>query len=1152
MPRETRVFIAGMDSDSEDRLLPKEKCRELFMIRPGVSTKRQGAAIVERGTQEVQYTLPAGSNEVIGQVENIKDGNIIYFVYNSNEDHSILEFNFESETIGPVLAPNSYTDTKFLNFSPDHRIVDAKIFDDNLVWVQSNDMPRHLNIESAKAYMDGTPSTKSLFVYGPKLGVENSAYQKQFISAGKYPPLFPPTWEYGTDEDKHSNLLRRNMYQFRYRYVYHDKSKSTFSPISKVTLPQGEESFLGFIPGKIQKNNYVDITVNTGHSTVVAIEIVFRKGNIGEWYLINSRIKKVDEYNSKILADDTDHVFTWYGDDVAYAIPDTYTSPNSFQLPLIAKSQEVTSDNSIVYGNYLQGYDNIDVNVDIESVWEPVTSPSLIISGFTISGASSGILTPPALVSAISVGSVVVMTIQGSEDSSYDPTLSNPYKYFTQNIAYEVVADDLLAYPTNLLANLHTKLTDYLPPHTFTITNTGATIDLTPTVGSEHVKYYDVKGYKPIPDKFPTWKKGSYHRYGFVYIDPQGRHGGVQWLDENAAYNPWYSEKEGGNALQSWKCVFELEIQHEAPDWAVAYQIVYGGGSTQSFISGKGTFWDVPIENGYYSKSSNSLIVDEFSQTLIESDGFEYTYQKGDKIRFIYNGQTGSPIFDKYTVGDILGYDESDKRINFSLDTDVPPHSLSPDMAYTTINFEIFRESTTENKAVFQEIGEVYPVIEDNGRYFHGGSTQDQTAFLPAQVRLEGGDCYIYQTASTFFTYKTLTPTYNWITRTIDQGQKTPIRLEQQSYSQYYPSQNTDEGRFHTYNENFIQKWYVNKAIYGGKYFKDTQVNEIFNILSDNEVTLGIENGELQRIVQVQFTLKFIQDRKITSGYINRQLAVNPGGTDGIVLTDTFLSELRESMENWGTQHPESVIRVGRFVYFWDARNGIVVRDDANGPDDITIGKRAFSTKTKELSAQFQTGSIRAGFDRDVKLVYFTLENESDSKCVSFYQDGNYWNSFHPHTYIDCFANTGNKSIAFKDGVLWLLNRTMLRHFYGVKQNAMARTVFNENAKNTKTWLAIGVHSNKAWYGPEKGDLTTENTQMYGAQETRIIKSKLHYQDRVFYSDIPRDMNTNVSNPIINGDKLQSSILDIKLINDDDEDVTLFAIDANYLNNTEI
>ena len=58
-------------------------------------------------------SLAAGSNEVIGVVENSEKGEIFYFVWNSNDDHTIYRYSTSSDEVQIVYRDSILAFSKF-------------------------------------------------------------------------------------------------------------------------------------------------------------------------------------------------------------------------------------------------------------------------------------------------------------------------------------------------------------------------------------------------------------------------------------------------------------------------------------------------------------------------------------------------------------------------------------------------------------------------------------------------------------------------------------------------------------------------------------------------------------------------------------------------------------------------------------------------------------------------------------------------------------------------------------------------------------------------------------------------------------------------------------------------------------------------------
>jgi hypothetical protein len=93
-----------LNKDDDARLIKSIEMTDALNVR--ISSEEDGdggvvknafgnSAVVFRSGnnwQGLPHALPGGTNKVVGSVSDLKNGVIIYFVYNSNADHSIYRF----------------------------------------------------------------------------------------------------------------------------------------------------------------------------------------------------------------------------------------------------------------------------------------------------------------------------------------------------------------------------------------------------------------------------------------------------------------------------------------------------------------------------------------------------------------------------------------------------------------------------------------------------------------------------------------------------------------------------------------------------------------------------------------------------------------------------------------------------------------------------------------------------------------------------------------------------------------------------------------------------------------------------------------------------------------------------------------------------
>ena len=136
----------GLDADSDNRYVDETDYRYALNIRNGVAyAGKQSVATNVKGNELVAYTLPAGTNKVVGAYNDTQQNTVIYFVWNSNGNDQILRYYPDTNEIKLIAQYDlGWTAaTKITSIS----LINAKL----LYWCDPK--PRKINIE--KATLDG-------------------------------------------------------------------------------------------------------------------------------------------------------------------------------------------------------------------------------------------------------------------------------------------------------------------------------------------------------------------------------------------------------------------------------------------------------------------------------------------------------------------------------------------------------------------------------------------------------------------------------------------------------------------------------------------------------------------------------------------------------------------------------------------------------------------------------------------------------------------------------------------------------------------------------------------------------------------------------------------------------------------------------------
>jgi hypothetical protein len=454
---------------------------------------------------------------------------------------------------------------------------------------------------------------------------------------------------------------------------------------------------------------------------------------------------------------------------------------------------------------------------------------------------------------------------------------------------------------------------------------------------------------------------------------------------------------------------------------------------------------------------------------------------------------------------------------------------------------EQYKASQEEELLVFRECGLVGDVINPgdpnpNNR-FHGApknlppsaNAQDQDAEGPMQFQFEDGDAwtkvrpygYLYPEATSLGNHPQYQENF-W--EAIDSSAIVSTILEDPYFSDYWPSNFDGFGRLFGEDNNFKQIDQVNGLKYTGTYLQGTQVNNLNSVDFDSVAFTDIEDGDIFALRQVGFTLKCIQDARVTSFYLGRETVANPQGTQDIVLSDKVLSDANPSELDYGTKHPESVVRHDRDLYFFDVNYGKVIRDSANGMVPISDYKAAilFKALSEQLNVKVTPGGVvftsnfcRGSWNDDLNsyvFVYSIIGSGGtappiDPFTISFQEGSNRWKSY--HSYIpEGVAFLGRTFISFQEGQVYLHNsdEVVRGEFYGEEYVSRIVVPTNLQPDDVKTFDAIAIQTSRK---PDNVNLVLPKNDFWkDGMQTRMIEPNFRWIEGNLYAPFKKDLFT--------------------------------------------
>ena len=373
----------GVKNDSGDGVLKNIRGNEEVSIHPGEE-------------------LP-GDCRVIGSVEDVKNSITYFFVYSNNannqgvwayDKNDILNTASGGEAQGPFIRL-IYKSAQF-NF-PQNGFVKADV-----VYTSASktldDLGDSFDKDVLIYFTDGVNEPRKLNAYrafsefsGSQAYPNNIYAESDFICACPRVPLEPITFQFDFDPSRSvSGFSRSGGFKFAYQYIYKDGIESAISPYSDVAFPpsvlnQGSQTYVDHS----QFNRCVLNIPSENIEEVKEIRILAKEGAAGNFGIID----EIDD-----LIDSDFQTYNFYNDRISRGVSTDEVNKQFDSVPRNAVSQAAIS-NRMMYGNYLDGFDNVKTNAVVEAVYRPrgedfksfniKVEPSIESLGQTASGAST-------------------------------------------------------------------------------------------------------------------------------------------------------------------------------------------------------------------------------------------------------------------------------------------------------------------------------------------------------------------------------------------------------------------------------------------------------------------------------------------------------------------------------------------------------------------------------------------------------------------------------------------------------------------------------------------------------------------------------------------------------------------------------------------
>ena len=360
-----RNFIAGrMNKSLDERLIPNGEYEDALNVRLG-STEGSEIGSVENSKGNTKMTslqyeetgsvsgaeLLSNQARCLGAYEDGQNNRIYWFVHDpaftigpTGKIDLIVSFNPTTENLSyHVISINDGSGgSTTLNFNPTNLITGVSLVDDLLFFTDNINPPRVINVTQ---------------------NYPNPFYNIDVVTAEelmviKKPPTFSPTLILRSQPNNSDDFLEERFICFAYRYQYENGEFSATSQWSKPAFDPASYNYsfsTNLNEGMINTVTGVDVSFNSGSSLVKSIQILYKENT-------DSTIKVIDKLNKDRLgySDNQFYSFEFNNSKIFTVLPEVELLRLYDNVPLLAQAQTVMG-NRLVYGNYVEGYDLIDL-----------------------------------------------------------------------------------------------------------------------------------------------------------------------------------------------------------------------------------------------------------------------------------------------------------------------------------------------------------------------------------------------------------------------------------------------------------------------------------------------------------------------------------------------------------------------------------------------------------------------------------------------------------------------------------------------------------------------------------------------------------------------------------------------------------------------
>ena len=1147
---EQKQFSGILNLDDNNDVLPSRHHKYALNVH---FRGNPGNSRVENipGNRLITNSLPAGTNQCIGALYDDVKFRVYYFNYNSNGRNGIYYYDTIAKAISPVLicyTDSSSADGDILNFNPTYPIASVDIIygdtsdGDVLYWTDRLNRPKYLNVNTA------LNKTSTNAYWNSSTSVLN--YKASYLTVARQMPLIAPICSYQSDLTKSQNNLRNRLYQIRYRWVYRDNTKSTWSPWGKLFAPANPDSLT--TQTNPTQNNYIQATITTGDVDCNRIEMAVRSNLDTTWG--NALLVDTLDKSALSISNNSTYNYNFYNNGSYEYVEEAESNLLFDYVPKKANTQSLINGNLLIYGGLTEG-NTFDSTFNVS---QPVTS---LITNSAGAGGNPLVLTtgntqasPPNNNSgyyylffsgAPQIGDIISVQFIITDSSKTYPlnttSVTIPYTVASTTLSVVEAGFKAAMNANSTFANYHITITDQSTPALAIRMNSNNSLSQIVTAAPT-ITYATPPSGTTSDLNTAIYKHNSLYQFGICYFDEFGVTNGVVTNDLLKVITPEIVSSNLGNVALTIPNI-QISVNSQPPSWAKYFSFARTNNITTTY------FQTTTSDNTYQDLTYGYLDITKFQTNTSGWDNYQYTV--GDRLRLIGRfGQavntvsaapTVSSCYD-YPILEVVTYTVKPSGfpasfpaagVYIKLQYDSNTMSNFGTTGYNNYYIEAYTpaKNTDATLQVFYEFGETYPVLNPGlSTRYHKGQQQDQTSSLPAIYNFYRGDCYERQRSNAL-----------WI-------------LDQSVFDSF-GSKVIGTGRPFVIDPYAREIYNGSLVRYGGSYQTGTTINQTNRFYFINFDEYDRNKGDIQRMKLREKALRifFSRGQGVVNVYATEM--TNQDGSTNLIGSTQILNPINYYLGEYGIGNQYcSLVSSGKSDYYVDPITGYHIRLSRDGITPLTElykGQYFFPaiankyidtgyTRTdggyakilgvydnfeEEYISIFQTGTKSS-----VTLTPYTVGfNESKNAYSSFY-------SFNPEWAI----SAENLVITWSSGGLYLHDSATKNNFYGTQYSSSISFVFNKDNIIKKTFDYVTLDASDYWVSSTMGDINTSLSQ-----SSNLVSGDYEIHEGMYHAALQRDNNS--LGGIINGDYLKGSWLEAKFTNSGTSLVYLSGLYLGYL-----